>query len=290
MSAYWSWSVYASVAVLVVMGLCVAPTSGGERLVVHEWGTFTALQDENGRELPGINIDDEPAPAFVHNLNPFLLSKPLLTTLHWKYRQKAAPRRHPMVTMRLETPVIYFYPPDNGQHPLTLDVSVKFRGGWLTEFYPVAEASAPGLKEGIFDFGLLTPETVGGLTWRDLRVGVEARGPNTSEPVWLAPRDVAAVGLTTPEGESEKFLFYRGVGNLRAPLRVQSDLSHNKLTLFGNFDQVLPDAAKVRIGSLWLTHIRADGCCAFRTLGPVDVTSDPERQLVTAQSQFTEQA
>ena len=32
--------------------------------VVHEWGTFTSLQDENGRTLSGINTDDEPMPLW----------------------------------------------------------------------------------------------------------------------------------------------------------------------------------------------------------------------------------
>src|SRR5690242_5449021 len=30
------------------------------RMTVHEWGTFTALQAEDGRAIAGINTDDEP--------------------------------------------------------------------------------------------------------------------------------------------------------------------------------------------------------------------------------------
>ena len=37
-------------------------------LVVHEWGTFTSLQNEKGEAIGGINVDDEPVPAFVHSL------------------------------------------------------------------------------------------------------------------------------------------------------------------------------------------------------------------------------
>ena len=48
--------------------------------------------------------------------------------------------------MRLETPVIYFYPPANAQLPLKLDVEVKFRGGWLTEFYPMPTSACPAEK------------------------------------------------------------------------------------------------------------------------------------------------
>src|SRR6188474_1831243 len=95
---------------LVVMAVC-GTSAAEDAVVVHEWGTFTSLQDEEGRDLSGINTDDEPVPEFVHNLNRMLLSKPLLSSQHWLYRQKGAPRVHPQVTMRLETPVIYFYPP-----------------------------------------------------------------------------------------------------------------------------------------------------------------------------------
>jgi hypothetical protein len=34
-------------------------------VIVHEWGTFTCLQDENGQAVGGINVDDEPVPQFV---------------------------------------------------------------------------------------------------------------------------------------------------------------------------------------------------------------------------------
>src|SRR6186713_3161902 len=121
-------------AIVVLMGPGLA--AAGDPLVVHEWGTFTSLQDEQGKELTGINTDDEPVPAFVHNLNPFLLSRPVLSSLHWAYRQKGAPRMHPQITMRLETPVLYFYPPKSWKAGQPIDVSVRFRGGWLTEFYP----------------------------------------------------------------------------------------------------------------------------------------------------------
>ena len=39
-------------------------------LVVHEWGTFTVLQNELGQPLPGINVNEEALPPFVHRLMP----------------------------------------------------------------------------------------------------------------------------------------------------------------------------------------------------------------------------
>ncbi len=57
-------AIAAAVAILVTIRGQTA--SAAEKLVVHEWGTFTSLQDENGRQLGGINVDDEPVPSFVY--------------------------------------------------------------------------------------------------------------------------------------------------------------------------------------------------------------------------------
>jgi len=57
-------AIAAAVAILAItrgQNACAA-----EKLVVHEWGTFTSLQDENGKALGGINVDDEPVPDFVY--------------------------------------------------------------------------------------------------------------------------------------------------------------------------------------------------------------------------------
>ena len=174
---------------------------------VHEWGTCTSLQDELGRELAGINVDDEPVPAFVHNLSRYVLNPTFVTSRHWRFRMKAVPRRHPFVTMRLETPVIYFYPPAGAKTPFEVDVSVKFRGGWLSEFYPDAKAVAPGIDwqaQQSFVFGELKPDTISSLRWKGLRVGTDKAGPKTDEHVWLAPRDVDAAFVQTPKGEAER--------------------------------------------------------------------------------------
>jgi len=157
-----------------------------DKLVAHEWGTFTSLQDENGREIPGINIDDETVPGFVHNLSPYVLQPTFLASPHWHRRMKGTPPGHPRVTMRLETPVIYFHLPD-GMEEAEVDIRVDFVGGWLTEFFPKAKAKAPGLSKGRV-FGDLHPETIGTLDWQRLRVGRKGTFPKTHEHVWTAPR------------------------------------------------------------------------------------------------------
>jgi hypothetical protein len=293
------WNVFSSMARPWIARACIVAVAGlglacgqfaaaGEPLVVHEWGTFTSLQDESGQELVGINIDDEPVPDFVHNLSPYVLSQPVLSSLHWSYRSKGAPRHHPLVTMRLETPVIYFYPPAGARLPLELDVSVKFRGGWLTEFYPEAQAEAPGLKQGDFQFGQLTKQTVGSLTWSDVRVGTDGVGPETDQHVWLAPRKVQAAGVTAASGEHEKYLFYRGVGRLAAPLRSKLDREQGRVSFAANFADVLSSRETASTGPLWLAHVRPDGKTAFRTLETAPLSADPERQVAEGSYRFAD--
>src|SRR5688572_27293906 len=63
--------------VLVIASVLLGPVgvAAEKTLVVHEWGTFTSLQDEKGEPIGGINTDDEPVPAFVRRLTAgFLLS------------------------------------------------------------------------------------------------------------------------------------------------------------------------------------------------------------------------
>jgi len=260
-------------------------------LVVHEWGTFTSLQDESGQAIGGINTDDEPVPGFVHTVGQALQTLDLLV---WptdlpEALVKGLPHLHPDVTLRLETPVMYFYPPEGSALPLELDVRASFRGGWLTEYYPQAAVEAPGLKQQRADGGTalggISEHTMGTLTWKNLRVGVDAAGPKTGEEVWLAPRRVRAVSVATPEGESEKYLFYRGVGHLDALLRVQRSAGGDELEIRSQPSADLPAGSMIHA---WLADIRKDGSAAFRPLGPLALGSD--EVLARVPSRFSEEA
>src|SRR5690242_6701039 len=61
------------IALAIVSIGTVAPA---QKLIVHEWGTFTSLQDEAGRTIGGINSEDEALPRFVHELDRGLLIRP----------------------------------------------------------------------------------------------------------------------------------------------------------------------------------------------------------------------
>src|SRR6185369_9796395 len=161
-------------------------------VIVHEWGTFTSLQDESGRAIGGINTDDEPVPGFVHRLSSSLLQSPTEVPPIFFQGAQAC---HPDVTMRLETPVLYFHLPPGRNALHRVNVTAQFRGGWLTEFYPAALADAPGVQDRARSFGPLRADTVGTLAWRNLDVGDVGLGPQTNEHVWTSPRDVTSASV-----------------------------------------------------------------------------------------------
>jgi hypothetical protein len=273
------------IAVVLIAGTAVGLAAADDRMTIHEWGTFTALQDADGRQLGGINIDDEPVPEFVHNLRRDLLRRP--QALH-QYDMKGAPMRHPHITLRLETPVLYFYPPEGAKTPTMMDVRVDFRGGWLTEFYPFAAPRAEGLQpQG--RFGALRPSTMSALNWTNLKVGTAGQVPETDSHVWLAPRKPKSATVTAENGESEQYLFYRGVGNFDAPLSVLSDEAQNRFRLRSNFGNTLAAYKKISLGPLWLVDIRQGGRCAYRTIDSIQVSSDKYDDLFAGRRDFDQQ-
>jgi hypothetical protein len=244
---------------LVVLSTSIVQ-AGSEPLIVHEWGTFTSLQDEKGQTIGGVNTDDEPLPPFVHDLlgsrgdNPF---------------SKGIPgRARSEITMRLETPVMYFHLPPNSP-PRKITVSVKFNRGLLSQFYPDATTN---IKPD-YRFPPIDEKTVGTLSWDNLQIGTPAAGPKTDAHVWLAPRQVNAADVTAGNGESERYLFYRGVGHINPPLVVtQEDAtaqSPGSLVINLRPDQNLGTETTFRIPNLWLAQFDDDGSCNAIALGPM---------------------
>jgi hypothetical protein len=213
-------------------------------LVVHEWGTFTSFQDAQGRTLVGINVDDEPVPGFVHRLRDYEAFNTASLPASWS---QGAPRCYPGVTMRLETPVLYFYPPPDWQ-ATPFDVRATFNGGWLTEFYPAAATGGMNIEAAV------DKQAQGSLFWSALRLDPDAASlkPATDSHVWLAPREVRAALVVSDEAkEAEKYLFYRGVGNLDAPIVVRQvrDTLHISLRDGAGLD---------RLPHLWVVEVLPD--------------------------------
>lgn len=231
------------------------------KLVVHEWGTFTSLQDESGRSIGGLNSSVEPLPKFVHGLRAGLIINGGGDAIDLS---KGIPQAHPDVTMRLETPVIYFHPPADAALPITLDLTATLKGGLLSEFYPYARFHIEGGTPAPAGIDRITAQTQGSLTWKGLRVGGAVKIPETKEHVWLAPRAVDSARVAI-KGEGEQYVFYRGVGNIQAPLRVIRVGANNpadKIAIIGT-NSALDHATW---GPMWLAEFRADGSCAFRRI------------------------
>ncbi len=256
-----------------------------EKWRIHEWGTFTSLQDEAGRSIGWINTEDEPVPEFVHRLRRSLLVP--IDDLAPAFF-KGAPRSHPDVLVRLETPVLYFHPPKSARLPVTVDLRVEFRGGWLTEYYPDGKSVAPGLDRRDAEFGRITPRTTGSLEWKGLRVGLDRGFPATQDPVWLSPRAVQAAPLTAANGESERFIFYRGVGYLQPPLAIARHADGRSFSLRGRLPAELAAKAPLRVPRLWLVDIREDGNAAFRSLPAAKLPSGVDPEVARIPARFDE--
>jgi hypothetical protein len=262
-----------AILALFVVALPDSPPAAAQSpaLVVHEWGTFTSFQDSAGATIAGINVDDEPVPEFVHRLT----GMPIFTTRSmpalWS---QGTPRCHRDVTLRLETPVLYFYPqPGQPARPgfdaRSFEVRAGFNGGWLTEFYPFADAENSGFPE------VLDRDTRSSLHWKALRLASNTDGlPATKEHVWVAPRAVHSAVVT--EGrrlQAEKYLFYRGVGHIDAPLVVREHAG--SLTITPRLSSLRP------FPELWVVRVQPDGRVRYRRMpageqGAVKVSIPPD--------------
>jgi hypothetical protein len=261
-------------ALLLAAFLIVTPCFAAQpNLVIHEWGTFTSLQDEDGNAIGGINGDEETLPPFVHDL---IRNAQTDAT---RLSKGGVPRCFPSVTMRLETPVLYFHPAAGATFS-SVDVSAEFRGGLLTQFYPDAIASTPPMKGAMLQ--TITGDTDGKLAWSCLNVGVEQNGPQTDAHVWTAPREAAAANVRGKSGEAERFLFYRGVGHLDAPVRAVRHGS--SIELHSQIAMPIKDLPDLSIGGAWFCRFRPDGRCAWRAAGPLELSLDSGKTMATLNS------
>jgi hypothetical protein len=258
----------------ICLGFIGANAYADDRLVVHEWGTFTSVQDSRGENQHGYFINSEPVPAFVHSIGAIapvrgILSEAGAKEANLALLQEASRTRtkpylvahHPDVIMRLETPVMYFYPPPSAKLPISVSVEVGMRGGWLTEFYPEAQSNVTAADIEVDH--PLHKDFIGTLSWKGLAVGGEGAGPETAAKVWLAPRETQSANVRSDLGENEKYLFYRGVANVESPLRVSRD---GDAQIIGgapaSWDFGRADA---RIQDIWLVDIDGNGDLAFRS-------------------------
>jgi len=249
-------------------------------LVVHEWGTITTNHLANGAQLGGLNRVTfyEPLADFVHRFDPFGAEAagfpaPLTDTAGRRIPLQKTPigPARADITMRLETPVIYFHPAP-GASIAPFDVSVQFRGGVLNEFYPNAPGSVNGWN-GIH----LSDSVVSSLKWSAVTLRDHAALPATTSRVWLAPRAVASSPVQIG-GETEQYIFYRGTANL--PALLQTQLTERELVLRSPKAMPWLTSASAPLGEVWVVDVRPNHTAAFRTTGSLTLTARDTSQVL----------
>jgi hypothetical protein len=252
--------------------------------VIHEWGTFTVLQDEAGETLPGVNLNEETLPPFVFRLNPGLVSEGYSHNPLLRPYSKGLPSRLLLARMRMETPVIYIYPPTD--QPQEIDVRVEFQGGWISEWFPHADVTAPGLDNSSSHLGTLSRDSRGSIFWKNLTTNSDRPLKETSQHVWLAPREVQAPALHATGNQAEKYLFYRGVANIEAPLRMQHDSDWNAYRIVRN--QSLGSwEYGLHYRAMWLVDIPETGQAAYRRID-LSHQHSADDTVSTCASEFSE--
>ena len=211
-----------SIALLVFVQnqFAAEPQAGRDRFVAHEWGTFTSVQGADGIQLEWNPFVAEELPSFVYQRKADqaragldLLAKNAFVALQ-----------------RMETPVIYFY----SDRERSVDVRVKFPQGAITEWYP--QVAKPKEAPLFWDDVRILPRSLPGV--------LSCSEPSPQDPLpkeasgshYYAARETDAdlLRVSLPDGkvEHEKFLFYRGVGNFVAPLKVTTDSATAQLQLW----------------------------------------------------------
>lgn len=283
-----SWLAGFLVAVVVVHSTQARAAASDEpSLVVHEWGTLTSKHFDNGIQSGGMNVIEptEALPDFVHRIKD-----DVLRSLDKSGRPADA---NQSVTMRLETPVLYFYPSQSFDLDQSITVSAEFRGGLLNEFYPDADTTYEGIRfhqsKGAerAETSYLTDQTVGTLRWWDLSLGGSWPWPKTEAPQWVAPRQVNAADVRARNGESERYLFYRGVARLPSLLRTRHDVQTRQVTLLHPED---PPEGPVVVPKLWFVRVGPKGGLAFDEMGSLTLTADTEGVLTKASAGFPDHA
>jgi len=213
----------------------------GTGFVVHEWGTNTVVVSSSGKLLRGMHHEEEDLPAFVYD------------------RLKQGESLSSPSVAKMETPVDYFYSDKPLTATVSVGMPNGLLTQWypaVREFAPAiieggwgrTKKVDPHLELGLtFDsqrcIDKFTSLAEGRLDWGKVEILARDAAPTPALPdaplerfTWSYARDVAAnplrvqnpsarpSGVVTGEAplgpETERFLFYRGLGNFALPVET----------------------------------------------------------------------
>jgi hypothetical protein len=185
---------------ICLLGTSARPVYSG--LTAHEWGTFTSVAGLDGQAVEWSPLTGSTdLPGFVEQF------------------QKGGYKLGLRGTVRMETPVLYFYAPAEE----TVSVKVSFSKGVITEWYPHASSVEPrkALHDGTLYYA---NQPDGSIAWDSVTLSPSLAADFPQEARsdrYYAARATTSTPLRvqTPAGEQhEKFLFYRGVSVFDVPI------------------------------------------------------------------------
>jgi hypothetical protein len=210
--------------ILVLTLLALAPrifraqslsTGSDPYLTAHEWGTFTSIAGKDGKAVQWLPLTGSTdLPSFVEHFSGASFKVGLFGTV------------------RMETPVLYFYT----NRESTLSVHVSFSKGLITEWYPHASrvypVAAVNPKLANFSDGsLYEKHPDGSIDWESVQLqprnSADLPRDNATNHYYAA-RQTGSTPLqikTSTGVQTEKFLFYRGVSTFSVPVsaKINSD-------------------------------------------------------------------
>jgi hypothetical protein len=211
-------------------------------LTVHEWGTFTSIAGPGGDSMSWLPLTGSTElPSFVEHFREVAFKGGLRGTV------------------RMETPVLYFYSP----RETSVSVSVSFAQGLITEWYPHADPVNPALTSS--DYSLFNIKSSGSIAWNS--VHIDPRGSldfpsDSSGNQYFAARNTSSAPLSVEShagSQSEKFLFYRGVSAVSVPINATVAVD-STIHLQNQFSEEIPAA---------ILFERRGTQLGYRLLGPL---------------------
>jgi hypothetical protein len=218
---------------------------------LHEWGTFTTVAGSDGVLLTGLEREEEHLPPFIHShlglengqpQDPVEMTRILKLhgTLGFSNPMMKGMSSRPVanVKVKMETPVIYFH----SEEAFHANVKVGFDGGTISQWYPQRSGGetlpepppSPDPKNKPTPRAAWTVDFAkpyrGAIEW-----DVDVLDPKQTRDLvlfkpndnlgWIRTRQPVTNAVRTAKGETEGYLFYRGIGNFDPGLKTTVDTS-----------------------------------------------------------------
>src|SRR5262245_4494791 len=218
-------------AACIGLGSSTATTGLQADVTVHEWGTFTTVAGPDGQAIQWLPLGGPTdLPCFVEFYKNRLVKILPGTVLvadpsgsptvmpaanYGKLFDYDTARSGLKGTVRMETPVLYFY----SARPADVKVSVRFPQGLFTEWYPRAQVDQLPSFANVL---AAAPKSAASIEWAaKIRPGTRPTLPSGDTPShYYAARDTDAAPIQS-SGQDERFLFYRGVGGFSVPVSAK---------------------------------------------------------------------